>query len=134
MSNKNRIAAIRARLDAATPGPWSRETNVPSAGTCYFESPNYIEEHGGVWRFGPIVEQGDESAHGDDPRCYSAWDGFDRDGFGAQRAADGELVANAPANIAWLLAQIDRLQAALDAIPDVICGRSNYMPKGGDGE
>lgn len=32
----------------------------------------------------------------------------------------------APDDIAFLLAQVDRLRAQLDAIPDVICGHSAY--------
>ena len=73
----DRIAEIRARLDAATPGPWR---------TLDWADPPMF-----------VVAQPRDSDHW--PRLASC-------GFGG----DADLIANAPADIAWLLDEVDALR------------------------
>ena len=87
MSTADRVDAIRARLNAATPGPWEF---VPG-------------------RFGGIKY------------TFTGWDGEPAQDYVISETYDGELVgerpgnaeliANAPADLAWLLEQLEAAQA-----------------------
>lgn len=93
----DRLEPIRARHAAATPGPY----NVRRDG-----------------RYGP--------AH---LTAFNAHD-FELTVVGTihtLRPADSVLMARAWQDISDLLVEIDRLEAQLDAIPDVICGHSAYL-------
>lgn len=75
----DRIAEIRARLDAATPGPWCL---LPSSSTIY-------------------VREREEYPHAQ---------AVDND--------DAEFIANAPADIAWLLAHAGVIQEQIEFLKD----------------
>lgn len=77
-----RNAQIQARLEAATPGPWFRESDgVYNATRSYLVTPT-----GDSW----------------------------------QDTVDAEFIANAPADVAWLLAEVDRLTKLGDALADAL--------------
>ena len=86
MSDPLDLAPIRARLEAATPGPWSEAGSVPRA----------------------IV-----AAHNADINLLSLYTFGDGDGPYAVVASqdDAALIAHAPTDIAALLAEVERLQA-----------------------
>ncbi len=74
----DRLAEIRARLDAVTPGPWrALDWSDPPLAT--------------------VVQQRGSGVHW--PRIASC-------GF----APDADLIAHAPADIAWLLDEVERLR------------------------
>ena len=74
----DRLQEIRARLDAATPGPW------------VVKPPGEGKSSSGIRRGALDI----------------AWSVTARE--------DADLIANAPADIAWLLAEVERLQRAND--------------------
>ena len=76
-SSQDRLTEIRARLDAATPGPWERHPSEPWI---------YV-------RRGPFTV----NIIGTQLRA-------------AQQHGDADLIAHAPADIAWLLAEVERLE------------------------
>ena len=85
------LASIRARLDAATPGPWQAHlSNTP---------PHYLAT--------PVVSH----------KCGPAGDRLGRfvlwDGDPEQADKDALLIANAPADLAALLAYIGQLEGLL---------------------
>lgn len=75
----DRLAEIRARLNAATPGPWE-------------------------WREWSC---GDEAITGPDNT------GFVVNVDEATPHADADLIAHAPADIAWLLDEVERLRSPM---------------------
>ena len=75
-TNVQRIAEIRARLDAATPGPWKRSLSG---------------SHYNPWK----VHRG---------AILVALSG--------EAVEDADLIAHAPADIAWLLDEVERLREA----------------------
>jgi len=77
----DRLAEIRARLEAATPGPWKWEVVIAEQS---------VTEH---------------TLKGPDVLCRY-W--YDRPPSG-----DGELIAHAPEDIAWLLGEVERLRALM---------------------
>jgi hypothetical protein len=81
----DRLTEIRARLDAATPAPWTRFARNASA-------PDEDD-----WYLGHDV-------HGP-PRAQRGQ---------IERVADAELIAHAPDDLAHLLALVDQLQGQLD--------------------
>ena len=99
MTNE-RIEAIRTRLQAATPGPWEWEgeskEDWPQSDNSLVTA--YVPE-GEKWRE-PLV---------------SGW-GYDASGISVHKDADGELIANAPTDIAYLLNIIDQVSAAMDEL------------------
>jgi hypothetical protein len=79
MTDTDRLAEIKARLAAATPGPWE----IPEGSL-----------NGNAWAIGPIV-------------------GYDYDALGVTADdPNAMLVSHAPADIAWLVAEIERLRGA----------------------
>lgn len=77
----DRLTEIRARLDAATPGPWKRSLS----GSRY----NPWKVHRGAI----LVALSGESPE------------------------DADLIAHAPADIAWLLAEVEELRAVVRNTP-----------------
>lgn len=87
-----RIDQIRARLAAATPGPWEADEKRPrwitTAAPIEIDEADWGPEGHTMYRLGTNADD-------------RAW-----------RYADVTLIANAPADIAWLLAELERAQAA----------------------
>src|SRR5690606_38007039 len=83
----DRLTEIRARLDAATPAPWTRFARNAAA-------PDEDD-----WYLGHDV-------HGP-PRAQRGQ---------IERVADAELIAHAPDDLAFLLSLVDQLQGQLDAV------------------
>ena len=83
----SREAEIQARLDAATPGPW--EVYDPGDGTAR------------LWTVRDNEDDAERLIH--EPIGYLDWD-------------NGELIANAPADLAYLLARVATLEAQVAAV------------------
>ena len=98
MTATDRVAAIRARLAAATPGPWKW----------------FGRGHNRAWALGHRSGRGsavlDGDLNGDGDACV-----------GFNRRADATLIANAPADLAWLLEENARLTAELESWDDHSC-------------
>lgn len=94
--NGGDLAAIRARIDAATPGPWLTH-----------------EMGGKVW----VGNQADGRKHGLWDIVYATDYLTDctQEAAGRYRA-DADLIANAPADLAALLAEVERLTAERDQL------------------
>lgn len=84
----DRRADIRARLDAATPGPWEARQNIHAEFT--------VHEVRRPGTFGLVASPN-----------------YGRDDYGR---ADAELIAHAPADLAWLLDDADAARATLAAL------------------
>ena len=91
--------AIKARLDAATPGPW-REGKV--SGTVVSDTPQ-------TWNDGLDYEY-----YGGYPICESALTG------------DLEFIANAPTDIAELLVEVERLEGELAKFKPCEVSKNHY--------
>ncbi len=84
----SKLSEIKARLAAATPGPWS------------------IEEHGtGETLFSYVAG---ENFH---PLNLISFDDPD-----AKWPKNKALIANAPADMAWLVAELERAQACIEKV------------------
>jgi hypothetical protein len=90
----DRTAEIRARLDAATEGPWIYESAADIHGVeddrIHYVTPQF-------------------AARDDDPPMTSFYD-----------RADAELVANAPTDIAYLLGRVEELEGQLAKVGRII--------------
>jgi hypothetical protein len=95
----DRVDAIRSRLSAATPGPWELDS---------FDDPRESRTFTAVDDEPLVCSTTRYDAD------YERFEDFDDERFLAQREADGQLVANAPADLAWLLEENARLTAELD--------------------
>lgn len=90
----DRIAEIRARLEAATPGPWKADT---------------VKNVGENWLIGCVIEAGDDQRNchwivtTDNLRASQCMSG------GAEE--DSVFIAHAPEDIKYLLDEIERLRA-----------------------
>lgn len=84
----DRLQEIRARLDAATPGPWQYHPD-PIGALCGPDGRNIITPYAG---------------YGDS----SDW-------------PDINLIAHAPADIAWLLDEVERLRNTKASLPNPLC-------------
>ena len=82
-----RLAEIRARVDAATPGPWN------------------ADDKGGV---------GKAEVTGEDRQGYPIWDLMH---VADASPVDAELIAHARTDIPYLLSEIDRLRGHVCATP-----------------
>ena len=80
----DRLQEIRARLDAATPGPWENEFGVVADAN---GNRHYI------------------------PNEYGDWD----------NPADPDFIAHAPADIAWLLDEVERLRNTKVSVAQPLC-------------
>jgi hypothetical protein len=108
----DRLAEIRARLEEATPGPWDTSGIKPynienGVMTVKHDSP---AEH---WPIRHVYH--DEQGR----RCteYVATTN-DTIGWSLERqGANARLIAHAPSDIAYLLAEVERLQIELDKVP-----------------
>jgi hypothetical protein len=89
MNNKDRLADIEARLQAATPGPWAWNSRN---GNSYLVTVSDSPPHIIVLGFPCGIEKGT---------------GFPRDAMGR---ADAALIADAPEDLAWCVAEIHRLR------------------------
>ena len=81
----SRIDEIRDRLDKATPGPWEA-TYEPS--DRWTSITGQAHDDGGRWLLCPEVATCEGEGH-----------------------TDADLIANAPADLAWLLGEVERLSA-----------------------
>lgn len=91
----DRLAEIRARVVAATPAPWRLKRQS-------------IRDRIYRWEvFAPV-----NAGHGVRPIALLT------DGF-VQTDADAELIARAPADLAWAVAEVERLRAALAELVEV---------------
>ena len=88
----DRLAEIRARLDAATPGPWERRESVQGYSNLVVLA-DYINRDDGAWL---IAE--------------ASWNGPMPDK--ASSGANADFIAHAPEDIAWLLGEVERLGGA----------------------
>jgi hypothetical protein len=92
----DRTEEIRARVAKVTPGPWHLFTN------------RHPTSDGQRW--GCVEKKRHPAGGAGTPLldgCY--W-------TGERQRADADLIAHAPADLAWLLAENDRLRAALNHI------------------
>lgn len=92
------VEAIRARLDAATPGPWSRFGREIG------------NEDGDSWYLGHDIEGPPEAERGQ-----------------FERVADAELIANAPTDLRRLLDENARLNAAYVTLSDIARGNLDQV-------
>lgn len=83
-----RLAALRSNLAAATPGPW--------------EFDSYCRV------LAPMAHLDDAEHYGNIVAWVPAWHG---DTACKPHDDNAELIANAPADLAWLLAEVERLEA-----------------------
>lgn len=82
MLSEQRLSEIRARLKAATPGPWAEHDEVPRVPVSLSIDPDM------------------------------SLLGLDRDGYAhVESREDAEFIINAPVDIADLLAEVERLRA-----------------------
>lgn len=87
-----RLAALRSNLAAATPGPW--------------EFDSYCRV------LAPMAHLDDAEHYGNIVAWVPAWHG---DTACKPHDDNAELIANAPADLAWLLAEVERLTRQRDA-------------------
>ena len=98
-----RIDEIRERLDKATPGPWVFGS-APAVGSD--ETPaDYLA--GALTGYGPLFVVWVPSTEGN-PGGYVLTAAT---GDGPHASQDAELISNAPADLAWLLGEVERLSA-----------------------
>lgn len=116
MMTDKQLAEIRSRLDAATPGPWGWDISVAG------KHARLESKSKGRWTVMDFVRWGMDSAA---PRflrqpLLERVDEFAKTKPGLEHHAkwdadvdhpDAQLIANAPADIAALLAEVDRLRA-----------------------
>ena len=98
----SREEAIQARLDAATPGPWSTS------------GPDTIAQWGiydSEWLVASAKAYDHDNAMSDKPGARGP-------GY-INPDANAELIANAPSDLAYLLAENDDLRARIDKALDV---------------
>ncbi len=91
----DRTAAIRVRLDAATPGPWTRLGR------------NSCKPDEDDWFLGHEIEGPPDASRGQ-----------------FERVADAELVANAPTDLAYLLARVEELERQLATAREEAAGKA----------
>lgn len=96
--DQEHLAAIRARLEAATPGPWPT-----SFGPCGSDDGPW---HHTAW--GPMHEENEDGNH---------------EQASERAAADAEFIAHAPQDIADLLAEVDSLLLQLGL---ALCDASHF--------
>lgn len=94
-----RLDEIQARLSAATPGPWKAQ--------------NLEQEHGHGGIFWVSVDRPDEI------KTVAEVDANDDGVEAIWRFADAEFIANAPADIAFLLAELRKAREALGRVEEV---------------
>ena len=88
----NRLAQIKARLTAATPGPWKAyNENEPP--------------YGALWCVANELYHNPKS---DDDRALGLQ-------LECGTKEDAELIANAPTDLAWLIERCEKLEAVADA-------------------
>lgn len=81
----DRVEEIRARLDAATPGPWGTDERYHGKVYCDDSLGSMVADTGSRYTIAITREK---------------------------EAANADLIAHAPADLAWCLAEIERLRAA----------------------
>jgi hypothetical protein len=96
-ADSSRLAEIRARLEAATPGPWSRDPGPETElGTDLWYDRLYSDrsQPDGFVYIHPVTKPEDEL--------------WIAEVF--QNEQDADLISHAPADIAWLLDEVERLE------------------------
>lgn len=95
------LQPIKDRLAAATPGPWTVDPNAPGMATVAVESskPSLLASLAGVAQVNTVL------ILSSGPVCGSP-------------AQDAELIANAPADLAALVAEVERLRTLIIAHRD----------------
>lgn len=89
----DRVAEIAARLESATPGPWETTQAADEESTTWIEAPS-----------GDVLNH-DECGHG-----------HMRENFAWMRRADADLIANAPSDLRYLMAEVAALRGRLAAV------------------
>lgn len=105
MSDEKRIADIRARLAAASPGPWEGGEDVGGVGGFL----GVVDADGEV-----IISATETVAHWPDPDGPAVFD--------PQELADVEFISNAPADVRDLLAMLDSTRSCSLAEGTTIAG------------
>lgn len=95
---------IRARLEAATPGPWNYDPRVGCVAVYSGEKRNCLATDEPFIYYKPGVR---------------VRDGWETD---PQHRSDAALIAHAPTDLADLLAEVERLREVLDAARQVASG------------
>lgn len=112
---------IRERLARATPGPWTYEAEMrPLTETAHFQIKSVEPQPKHPWspRFIAWLCGGRSVA----PRVFEAMSRYDKDKLidaglrpdDLEAQPDAELIANAPSDLAFLLAENDALRARLE--------------------
>lgn len=91
----NRLAQIKSRLAAATPGPW-RAVRNNAMGETWFN----------------IGADGDEN-------ILSMVDDLNDECL-TQKISDAELIANCPADLAWLIERCEKLEDAVNGADSIL--------------
>lgn len=132
MSARQRFDAIRARLEAATPGPWEVVENFSSTSVRAQEAGarlgfrlvtqvpfRYAVEHRFVGVAG--VPDDDECTHRADgtDATYCGLTSVEHD---SRNRGDADLIAHAPTDLAALHAALESVLAQIDAFEDRYCG------------
>lgn len=89
MIDQERLAAIRARLDAATGGNWYRDDASPALG-----NGSCLGEGASIWANDRFMTDVDVVLGGQHA---------DGRGYGLMRNSDAEFIINAKSDIEWLL-------------------------------
>lgn len=90
------LQPIKARLAAATPGPWTADLNASGMATVAVESskPSLLASLAGVAQVNTIMVVSSGPLYG-------------------SPAQDADLIANAPTDLAALVAEVERLRGAI---------------------
>lgn len=132
MSTEIDLAAIKARVEAATPGPWERGNHYHVQGSAYCQC---LPENGPLVGVDPHGSYGEMHIH----RLPRAWmsegirsrddatGGVDvvieTDEYGTMADADAEFIASAREDVPALVAEVERLRGLLE-ITDAMVERA----------
>lgn len=104
MSETDRLAEIKARWAWATPGPWY--TGNPIEKGVYAP---WHEHRGPVWGPGSV----ERYTHHDTHLIAQLHDTRDTD-WPAEEAANREAISHAPTDVAYLVAEVERLRTVME--------------------
>lgn len=111
-----RLGEIEARLAAATPGPWvahdlSDAVYSPDDKTGWW----WVWQESKLPYYGAVMEPTDRSPNDGSIGVAAIEDNH----TGVQEKADAEFIANAPADVAYLLAELRKRNDALAKVEDL---------------
>jgi hypothetical protein len=105
-----RLDEIKARLAAATPGPW-RWSDTPIGEGATLRSPSVEDETVESWERAHIIDDG--SAGGE----YSSM----------LKAPDADLIAHAPADLAFLLEEVETAHAVERGLSQLLAAVAGWL-------